>query len=191
MKKLLLLPLALILFAAPMADDILVESFEGGMPSGWDIWNEGDPGFDWDFGNYAGYAHEGTWYAFCYYAYYDVDSWLVTPTLDMSGYENLEVTCWYFAVWPSYYSYTGLMGTDVASPDPGDFDELEEFGGASVYTEFVVDATAYDGESDVTFAFHYDGYGAHNAILDDITITGDVVPAVESASLGEIKAIYR
>ena len=41
MKKLILLPFALILFGAPMADDLLVEGFEGGsIPGNWQVWEE-------------------------------------------------------------------------------------------------------------------------------------------------------
>ena len=190
MKKLLLLPLALILFAAPMADDLLVEGFEGGNmpPMGWDVWDlEPDSAY---WGVDSGGAHSGTYYAYCATSY-GIDSWLVTPTMDMSGYENLSFSCWYMEC--SSGSFTGIyvMGSDVLSPGPGDFVEVGEVGAPpGSWTERTVDASAFDGASDVTFAIRC-VYGSGRCThFDDISVTADV-NAVESASLGEIKAIYR
>ncbi|MCP4231843.1 MAG: hypothetical protein GY771_17075, partial [bacterium] len=94
MKKLILIPLALILFAAPMADDLLVEGFEGGTvpPTGWDVWQEGDAGYQWDI--YPS-GHTGSYSAYIWYYYANMDQWLVSPTLDLSGYENLDFSVWH------------------------------------------------------------------------------------------------
>ncbi len=206
MKKLILLPLGLILFAAPMADDILVEGFEGGsIPGDWQVWEEGTYyyGYEWYTYDGADYAHSGTWSAWRDYGYYypgggytGDDSWLVTPSLDVTGYENLSFSCWYLG----YGSNSddpdmSIMVADVASPGPGDFTQLLDMGPPpATYEQRTADASAYDGEANVTFAFHFEysgpGTWSNQVGLDDVLVTADVT-AVESASLGEIKAIYR
>ncbi len=194
MKKLILLPLALILFAAPMADNLLTEGFEGGsLPGGWDIWQEGDPGYygyTWSVAPF--YPHTGSYGVYHYWDYGDLDNWLVTPTLDVSAYENLSLTIWHMGAYPGDYTGSYIMASDIASPNAGDFTELDEIGAPpGSWTELTVDASAYDGESDVTFAFSYTGDYGHNIFMDDVSVDADPVAAVESASLGEIKAIYR
>ncbi len=193
MKKMILLPLALILFAAPMADDLLVEGFEGGsLPSGWDVWQEGESGtygYTWTVNSY--YYHSGSYSVYHYWDYGALDNWLVTPTLDVSTYDNLSLTIWHLGSWPGDYTGSYIMASDVASPDAGDFTELYEIGvPPGSWTELTVDASAYDGESDVTFAFVYTGDYGHNIAIDDVLVEANET-AIESASLGEIKAIYR
>ncbi len=194
MRKLILLPLVFILFAAPMADNLLTEDFEGGsLPSGWDVWQEGDPGvygYTWSVAPY--YPYGGSYGVYHYWDYGNLDNWLVTPTLDVSTYENLSITIWHAGDWASDYTGSYIMASDVASPDAGDFAELYEIGPPpSSWTELTVDASAYDGESDVTFAFRYTGDYGHNIYMDDISVDADPNSGIESASFGEIKAIYR
>ena len=204
MKKLILLPFALILFTAPMAVDLLVEGFEGGsIPGDWQVWEEGTYYDTWYIYDGADYAHGGTWSVWRYYGYYypgggytGDDSWLVTPTLDMTGYENLEFSCWYlgFGTKPNDPDMS-IMVADVASPGPGDFTQLLDMGPPpATYEERTADASAYDGLPDITFAFHFEysgpGMWSNMAGFDDVLITADVT-AVESVSLGEIKAIYK
>ncbi len=207
MKRLFLLPLAFILFAVPMADEVLNESFEGGLPSDWQVWEEGTYyvgtyNHSWYTVNMSTYAHSGSWllarYNGCYnppFYTYD-DSWVVTPTLDLSDYENISFSCWFFwfdgfVVDPDLY----IMGSSTASPGPGDFTELLDMSPLpSDYEQRTVDASAYDGEPDVTFAIRFT-YGGPDEwsnlpVFDDFLVSGDGT-AVESATLGEIKAIYR
>ena len=190
MKKLLLVPLVLILFATPMAVDLLVEGFEGGVcpPSGWDIWEEGSYNYNW--GIDTSYPHSGTYYAYRF-DYAGLDSWLVTPTLDTSGYENLSFSCWYEECQAAPYMGIYLMGTDVASPDPGDFIELLDMGAPpGSWEERVADASAFDGQPNVTFAVRVTYGDVCCTHFDDFLVTADVT-GIESASLGEIKAIYK
>ncbi len=205
MKKLILLPLALILFAAPMADDLLVEGFETGvLPTDWQVWEE-EPmyWYSWYFGlgygGHSGTEAAGRYYGVCYpgYGYPGDDSWLVTPTLDMTGYENLSFSCWYeLWSWGTANPDVHVMGSNVPSPGPSDFVELLDMGPPpGSYEERVADASAFADESDVTFAIRYEATQtdtfSYGIWIDDVLVTGDVIPAVESASLGEIKAIYR
>ncbi len=203
MKRLLIISLALTLFAAPMADDLLVEGFEGAaLPSGWQVWEE-DPLYisTWIFG-LGWHPHSGNYEALHYWGRYiptvgGDDNWLVTPTLDMTGYENLELSCWFagddlFGFPPRVY----VMGSNVPSPVAADFIELLDMGDRpTTYEERIADASVFDGESNVTFAVRYfagPDYEYYDAIwIDDVLVTGDPIVSVESASLGEIKAIYR
>jgi hypothetical protein len=202
MKKLLLVPLALILFAAPMAVDLLVEGFEndtGDPPVGWHVEEEAPWYYSWYFWYYpgSGEGHGGSdGYAnhYGYDYYYNVDSWLVSPELDMSGYENLSFSIWHSGYGVELYNGTFIMGTDVAAPDTGDFVELAELGAPPwhpSWEEVTADASAFDNESNVTFAIRYIGLGGNGLYIDDVLVTGDEIVGIESASLGEIKAIYK
>jgi hypothetical protein len=137
--------------------------------------------------------HGGAYYCFHGYdASQDLDNWCVTQTFDMSGLENLQVTFWHYGSYPSYYGYTGFMGSTVENPSATDFVEIVEIGAPpATYTELVVDCSAYDDEEFVTFAWRYTGLDAHTVRLDDLLVEDDSVVGVKSASIGEIKAVFK
>jgi len=215
MRWLLLLPFAFILFVTPMfvtpmADDLLVEGFEqSGLPPDWQVWEDAFLTYSTWYTYYGpdgyNYSHSGNGFVahfsgYCNpYALYTGDSnWLVTPTLDMSDYENLSFSCWYKTWTPQTMTYgkVRIVGSNVASPDNDDFTELLDMGiPPQNYENRVVDVSIYDSEPSVTFAIHYwhfipftHGYPIR---IDDVLVTGDAGTNIESASLGGIKAIYK
>jgi hypothetical protein len=191
-KKLLLLPFTFILFAAPMADNIFDEGFEeGDIPDEWQVWEEGDYYFNtWDV--WPNYANSGSYGAYRYFDCFELDSWLVTPSLDLSSYENVSLSFWHMGKWPTNYTGSYVMVTDITAPTAADFVELNEIGEPpAAWEELVIDVSAYDGAPDVTFAFRYVGFLGHNLYIDDVALEGDSTIGIESASLGEIKATYR
>lgn len=206
MKKLVYLPLVLTLFSVPMAEDILIEGFEGGtIPSGWDDWEMESPYLLPWLVYTPGYGHTGDYAAIHGTGIYDPDSgfpgedsWLVTPTLDMSGYQNLVFSCWYSEWFDIGYSpNVSIMGSDAASPDPSDFVEILDMGAPpSQYEQRYADASAFDGEPNVTFAVRYRSPGPAKGnydpvLIDDVLISDEGMPGIESASLGTIKSLYK
>jgi hypothetical protein len=181
-----------------MAEDIFLEGFEQwGIPQEWQVWEVNEPySYTWwvYYDHYWGFGHDNSHgFAIRWGDNYLIDSWLVLPTLDMSGYDNLTFSCWYCGASQEEYSGTYIMGTDIVYPDTGDFVELHEFGPPNDHPHWslhTVGASLFADEPNVTFAIRYTGLDGHGVYLDDVLITDDFTN-VESASLGEIKAIYR
>lgn len=190
----------LVCFAAfAFADDIVDEDFEGGLPTGWQIWELGDTGCsEWvvcEVGDYTYMpdpAHSGT-----HYAWHDDDesevslSLLVTDTYDFSYYASVNVDFWRYIKYADYYNYTGFLYSTVASPGPGDFIELFELGNLNpdLWWQFNTDVTSEcSGEPTVTFAWAYAGGYDHAEAIDDVLITGEV--SLERDTWGSIKSVF-
>lgn len=177
------------------AEYVINEGFEGGvLPSGWQVWEEGDPSSEnWDVINY--FAHTGI-YALQHgdgdYGYTN-DDWVVTETFDLSNFVELGYSFWYRCGVPDLYDYTGFYISTMNNPSPDDFVELLELGdtgGSGIYSEFSGDISPYAGEQYVTFAWRYEGSWSHFAYIDDIKIWGYLI-GLESLSWGSIKAILQ
>ena len=194
-KSLFYMAVAFTFFALTVsADTIYEEDFESGaIPAGWQVWQEGPSSeATWVF-DQTSYPYEGTYY--CYHGYdyaNDLDDWCVTQTFDMSNCENLQITFWHSGSFASDYGYTGFMGSNVETPDAADFSEIVEIGAPpATSTELGIDISAYDFSEFVTFAWRYTGLDGHTVRLDNVLIEGDVITGIESASLGEIKAVFK
>ncbi len=176
------------------ADVIYSEDFETGvMPTDWQVWQEGpSSSVLWKF-DQTDTPYEGTYYMFHGYdAVNNLDNWVVTQTFDMTLWETLQVSFWHCGSFPSYYGYTGFMGSTTENPTAADFSEIVEIGAPpTYYTELIVDCSAYDDEEFVTFAWQYTGLDAHTVRLDDLLVEDDSVVGVKSASIGEIKAVFK
>jgi hypothetical protein len=193
MKPLMIVILTLITFTTAFAGVIYTQDFESGTtPADWQLWQEGPTStVQWKF-DQTDKPYNGTYYMFHGYdATADLDNWVVTQTFDMSTRANISVTFWHCGNFPSYYDYTGFMAATTQNPGAGDFSEVVEIGAPPVdYTELTVDCSAYDGEQFVTFAWRYTGLDAHFVRIDDLSVEGDSTSGIESASLGEIKAVF-
>ncbi|NOQ23523.1 MAG: hypothetical protein GQ565_12870 [Candidatus Aegiribacteria sp.] len=183
------------------ADVIVDEDFEGGvLPSGWQIWEEGDPGAtEWaicavgDSTFMPDPAHSGT-----HYAWHDdngtlnSDSWLVTDTYDFSSYVGVSMRFWRYARYPSYYDYSGFYYSTTASPDSSaDFTEAFELGPANFdqWFEFTADFTAEcAGEANVTFAWVYRGAYDHAEAIDDFLLEATL--SLDQNTWGAIKSSF-
>ena len=198
--KFLQLLILLCLAAFAFAVDIVDEDFEGGVtPTGWQIWQFGEPGCaEWgicavgDSTFMPNPAHSGTHYAWHDDDNYDTsDSWLVTDTYDLSTYTTVNVDFWRYGKYSGSYNYTGFWYSTVPSPGSTDFTEAFELGSNHFgqWWQFNTDFTSEcAGEATVTFAWVYFGLYDHAEAIDDFLLTATV--SLERDTWGSIKSIF-
>ncbi|RKZ04090.1 hypothetical protein DRQ25_17330 [Candidatus Fermentibacteria bacterium] len=200
--KLLQVSIVVCLAAFASADVIADEDFESGvLPTGWQVWQEGDPGAtEWavcavgDSLFMPDPAHSGT-----HYAWHDdngisySDSWLVTETYDLSTYDSVLLTFWRYAKYPGYYNYSGFYySTDPSPGSSVDFTELLELGpdNFDLWWEFGIDVTTQcAGQSSVTFAWVYRGEYAQAEAIDDFYIEASTL-SLDQSTWGAIKTTF-
>ena len=98
------------------------------------------------------------------------DNWMLTP-----AFTGGSISFWMIAQDPSYSN--DFIGVYV-STDGGSTWSDELFGQMTPtsYQQFTVDLSAYDGQT-INVAFrHYNSYDMFIAVIDDIEVSGDVVP---------------
>ena len=200
--KLFQVSIVIFLAAFASADVIVDEDFEGGvLPTDWQVWQEGVPGAtEWEICYVGQYtympdpAHSGT-----HYAWHDdngtdySNSWLVTATFDFSTYDEVFLSFWRYAKYPTYYIYSGFYySTDPSPGSSADFTELFELGPDNFdqWWEFDADVTAEcANEANVTFAWVYQGAYDHAEAIDDVFIEA-VTLALDQDTWGAIKSAF-
>ncbi|MCP4582879.1 MAG: hypothetical protein GY839_14815 [candidate division Zixibacteria bacterium] len=167
-----------------ISTEYLNEGFEGAfLPAGWTQVVTNVNGLTWDQSDYNPYT--GTYSAACLWdtvaALYQ-DEWLITPTLDFtSATTQLRMGFW----WASGYTYNVVYDaadiTILGSIDGGQTwsqplwseDDMGLFNDYE-YNYSQLWLTDYVGESNVQFAFRYEGTDGDRHDFDDILITDDV-----------------
>ena len=160
-------------------DILLNESFEGTWPpAGWTIYQMGDEGpGQWQQCNTI--AHNGSCSALHSYGTggENYNDWLVTPQIDLTNYQDANLTFYYREYWIDYYYYHGVW-ISTGSPDPadGDYVELQEIQ-PTVEGEWVsidLNLTAYAGQ-EIYIAFVYQGQDADDWYIDDVVVSGEPI----------------
>ncbi len=169
------------------------ECFPG---AGWTILNLGDDpvGASWIWSDNSSYVCDGLGSARCTYGAYGEfqDEWLISPIIYLEGATGVEVSyqhtmgLWSYCTDPMQvlYSTTGTAPEDFTLrldytcelPDPlcgTSVLEIDELAGDHIYV-----------------AWRYQGLWAGSWYVDNVNITA-LTSAVEEASWGSIKALYR
>ncbi len=160
------------------ADTLLTEGFEGGSipPAGWTL-DSTNTGYTWEIDDYN--PHGGSYYASVLYDY-NQDEWLISPSIDLSGYDEATLNFWwlmsyYWSVDPNdNYDLNVAVSTDGGSSWTEIWDEHDEGSFTSwEWYQTSLDLSAYAGESNVQVGFQYEGSDGAQASIDDITLTAD------------------
>ena len=143
-------------------------------------------------------VHSGNYSAVCPYdpdLAGQQDEWLISPTLDLTGYSQLNLTFWWAM---SYYWAVTMDNYDCnvyISTDDGftwnllwNEDQIGEFTNWIWYPTYL-DLSQYAGEQYVRIGFQYYGLDGADLVLDDITLTEtsfgkEWVPFIVSANPG-------
>lgn len=172
-------------------DTLLEEGFEDGQmpPSGWTHINSQDPPYTWhivDSTDTDVGVHSGD-YAAAVKRYHisSQDEWLISPELDLSGYE--EVTLEFWAA-----SWTWNPGATVKVIIEGDgiYDEIwdmiqDEDWETVEYRNVTLDLSAYADET-ITICFQYVGIQGWHFGLDDIIVYAGEPLEPPELEIGEI-----
>jgi hypothetical protein len=157
-------------------EDAWVPDGDGDLaPPGWEVIKYNP--YEW-WQQDTTYVHSGTYSAGMWWDYDPQDEWLITPSLDLTGYTDTELTFWTYGYRGSTYGdhyYVKVSTNGGASWTPV-FDLSALSGGWNYYdTPYTVDLSAYDGMSDVLVAFHADGVVSVGLwwvwYIDDVAIT--------------------
>lgn len=161
------------------------QDFEGAEfpPPGWDTINT-DPGYGFFLGTYAGGGTQAalvTWHA----AGYQQDEWLLSPTVNLTGYTSaLRLEFWFLQGY-SYphdfkiYVDDGSGMTEIWDSDTTGYPSF-------TWWKYTIDMSAYIGET-VQIGFQYYGEDADLFGIDDIVLT-DEGPAVGRCCYGDPSA---
>lgn len=157
------------------------ETFEDGEDAdslydlGWSDHQDGFAGYPWDISSAK--AHDGDW-SLLHRRGYDgmkdeMDDWAVSPALDFSATERIQVTWWEYG--SSVDEANHELYISVGSPDPADGEyTLVTALAAPSEGEWarseLVDLTDYSGSSPVYLAWRYTGGYGDTWYLDDIEV---------------------
>ena len=182
MRKILFY-LMMICFSWHSYGQILSEGFESGTfpPSGWAAFigtNGLGTGQNWKA---AGPAYQGSSAAFVRYESTTGvnEDWLVTPAIDLSAYENAELTFWtrqdFSPDWDSEYY---VMVSTTSQTDHASFTEVASWDETTINTTYniyeqkTVDLSAYDGQT-IYVAFLFVNDDGDSWYVDNVVVTGD------------------
>ena len=151
------------------------DNYESDLPDGWT--NETDDAnfwsvWDYDYNSVDGErTHSGDYCAMIWYPSegYDAICYLVTPFINLSGYSNAKLTCWYIN---SANEKADGFGVYYRTSSKGEwqwlFSTYDEHG-----TWAQTPALSLPSEADVQIGFMYHDKGGYTIGLDDISITAD------------------
>lgn len=102
---------------------------------------------------------------------YATEDRLITPFIDLSAYKDSTIYFSYDAYFEQYYSWADkkaeYLNVDVSTDSGKTWNYLQNISGPGslyplgVWHNCYIDASAYAGQSNVKFSFHYNDYGAH------------------------------
>ncbi len=149
------------------------------LPNCWQIVDNQGNGQVWQFGTHANGLTGSTGN----YAYLNSDGYgsgntqnadLITPTLNLSNYNNVRLTFKHY-----FRSYTGSSGTLSYSINGGStWVQIQQWTTTANPATFDQVITAVAGQSNVKFRFKYQGTWGYYWDIDDISITGEEVGGV-------------
>jgi hypothetical protein len=150
------------------------QDFEGDEfpPPGWDTINT-DPGYGFFLGTYAGGGTQAalvTWHA----PGYVQDEWLLSPTVNLTGYTSaLRLEFWFL----KGYSYPHLFKiyVDAGSGMTEIWDSDSTGYPSFTWWKYTIDMSAYIDET-VQIGFQYYGEDADLFGIDDIVLTDEAPP---------------
>lgn len=148
---------------------LLEEGFEDGImpPTDWSIEIE-NPDFTWMVVDDP--VYNGSFAAKCPGANPpDQDEWLITPSLDLTGYDEVILTFWINSIaFGSDWTVELQVNDDIL------WDMVNEESWSSYeYRLKTVDLSSYIGDT-VTIAWRYVGTRGFDAALDDVCVLGEI-----------------
>ncbi|SMC32296.1 T9SS-dependent choice-of-anchor J family protein [Moheibacter sediminis] len=166
---------------------LLNEGFEGSTfpPAGWTTFigtNGIGTGFNW--GRATATPYEGSGYAFVRYENVTggtAEDWMVTPAIDLSDYENAELTFYtrqdFSANWAGQY-YVKVSTTSQVNhagfADVASWTELTLNATYNVYEQKTVDLSAYDGQT-IYIAFVMVNDDGDSWYVDNVVVNADEI----------------
>jgi len=174
-----------------ISDTLLEEGFEDGQmpPSGWTHINSQDPPYTWhivDSTDADVGVHDGN-YAAAVKRYHisSQDEWLISPELDLSGYEEATLE-----FWAASWTWNPSATVKVIIRGDGIDDEIwdminDEVWETVEYRIVILDLSNYVGET-ITICFQYVGIQGWHFGLDDVLVYGGEEPDPPELEIGNI-----
>ncbi len=152
------------------------DDFEADLLSAsWTQYSYGSDALVWQHNSTAAFNGEQSLFH-NYYTPEELDSWLVTPALELPSTHAARLSFWYRLSFFSYYTYSGVwISTGSPDPEDGDFEEIFEFDQSenNVWDFFDFSLEDYVGET-IYIALVYQGEDGHTIRIDDFRVMPSV-----------------
>ncbi len=168
---------------------LIEENFDSGIPGDWTQWS-GD-GITWTDGDNVGVGESGCALADLSDGSGEGTAWLQTPLMDLSEFEDVEITFSAGVVLNNFLHPSVSLWYDIGGgwvylsnwgPEWGDFDN--DIVGTNDYEPpldyanvgwnegLTFDLSGFDGVSSIRFSFGSDFVNGGYVVVDDVSITG-------------------
>jgi len=142
-----------------------------GFPlSGWTVHNLDGGGSTWNSTTSYNTTPSGSYAAIHPYGMNDEEGWMITPPIELPD-NPCELKFWHYNYFPTWYEYSGVWVT-IGDPDPVNGNWTELWNPVSVTASWEQEIILLDDYANETIhlAFVYEGYNAHDWIIDDICV---------------------
>lgn len=139
---------------------------------GWGVSSQGFAGYAWELSPAGGYSGvQAAAHGRGFDGVSAMDDWLVTPALDLSGADRVQVT-WYESGSGPMLAHTLWISTDERDPAEGTYEQVAQLSTPTGAWERspVIDLTAWAGAEVAWLAWRYEGAYHDDWYIDDVEV---------------------